>query len=174
MKQQVYVCNADEDGVGKRRTPMPRRSRRSRGGGGRRGRRHLRQVRGRAGRDGQRGRQAASSWRELGLAESGALRAHPRRLPPARACVTFFTSGKDECRAWTIHPATRPRRRPASSTRDFEKGFIKAEVYSVRRHRRMETEAALKAARQDPHRRQGVRRPGRRRDVPQAQRVGGH
>ena len=43
---------------------------------------------------------------------------------------TFFTAGKDECRAWTIHAGdTAPKAAGVIHT-DFERGFIKAEVYS--------------------------------------------
>jgi len=44
---------------------------------------------------------------------------------------TFFTAGKDECRAWTIHAGdTAPKAAGVIHT-DFERGFIKAEVYSL-------------------------------------------
>jgi GTP-binding protein YchF len=66
---------------------------------------------------------------ELGLKESGlsALIHAAYRLLGLR---TFFTSGADECRAWTIHAGdTAPKAAGVIHT-DFEKGFIKAEVYS--------------------------------------------
>jgi GTP-binding protein YchF len=66
---------------------------------------------------------------ELGLAESGlgSLSGAVYRLLGLR---TFFTAGEDECRAWTIRAGdTAPRAAGVIHT-DFEKGFIKAEVYS--------------------------------------------
>jgi GTP-binding protein YchF len=66
---------------------------------------------------------------ELGLEESGlgALVHAAYRLLGLR---TFFTAGEDECRAWTIHAGdTAPRAAGVIHT-DFERGFIKAEVYS--------------------------------------------
>jgi len=59
---------------------------------------------------------------------------------------TFFTTGEDECRAWTIHagePATKAAR--AIHT-DFEKGFIKAEVYSFDDINKYGTEAKIREA----------------------------
>ena len=59
---------------------------------------------------------------------------------------TFFTTGEDECRAWTIHagePATKAAR--AIHT-DFEKGFIKAEVYSFDDIAKYGTEAKIREA----------------------------
>jgi ribosome-binding ATPase len=42
--------------------------------------------------------------------------------------ITFFTAGKKECRAWTIHKGwTAPRAAGVIHT-DFERGFIRAEV----------------------------------------------
>jgi ribosome-binding ATPase YchF (GTP1/OBG family) len=43
---------------------------------------------------------------------------------------TFFTAGEDECRAWTIHAGDKAPRAAGVIHTDFEKGFIKAEVYS--------------------------------------------
>jgi len=44
---------------------------------------------------------------------------------------TFLTAGEDECRAWTIRAGdTAPQAAGVIHT-DFEKGFIKAEAYSI-------------------------------------------
>jgi len=43
---------------------------------------------------------------------------------------TFFTSGSDECRAWTFHDGMLAPACAGIIHSDFEKGFIKAEVYS--------------------------------------------
>ena len=59
---------------------------------------------------------------------------------------TFFTTGDDECRAWTVHAgAPAPKAARAIHT-DFEKGFIKAEVYSFEDIVRYGTEAKIKEA----------------------------
>ena len=59
---------------------------------------------------------------------------------------TFFTSGEDECRAWTIHAGdTAPKAAGVIHT-DFEKGFIKAEVYTYDDIMKYGTEAKIKEA----------------------------
>ncbi|MDR0378316.1 MAG: redox-regulated ATPase YchF [Spirochaetaceae bacterium] len=82
---------------------------------------------------------------DLGLEESGlGILVHAAyRLLGLR---TFFTAGADECRAWTIHAGdTAPRAAGVIHT-DFEKGFIKAEVYSCQDIFRYGTEAKIKEA----------------------------
>jgi GTP-binding protein YchF len=82
---------------------------------------------------------------ELGLGESGlsALIHAAYRLLGLR---TFFTAGADECRAWTVRAGdTAPRAAGVIHT-DFEKGFIKAEVYSYEDILRYGTEARIKEA----------------------------
>ncbi|MDR1566646.1 MAG: redox-regulated ATPase YchF [Treponema sp.] len=66
---------------------------------------------------------------ELGLKEPGlsALIHAAYRLLGLR---TFFTAGADECRAWTIHAGDPAPKAAGVIHTDFEKGFIKAEVYS--------------------------------------------
>ena len=59
---------------------------------------------------------------------------------------TFYTAGPKEIRAWTIHSGwTGPKAAGVIHT-DFEKGFIRAEVYSVADLVEHGTEAAIKAA----------------------------
>ena len=59
---------------------------------------------------------------------------------------TFYTAGPKEIRAWTIQAGwTGPRAAGVIHT-DFEKGYIRAEVYSVRDLVEHRTEAAVKAA----------------------------
>jgi GTP-binding protein YchF len=82
---------------------------------------------------------------DLGLEESGlGVLVHAAyRLLGLR---TFFTAGSDECRAWTIHAGdTAPRAAGVIHT-DFEKGFIKAEVYSYGDILQYGTEAKIKEA----------------------------
>ncbi|MDR1239355.1 MAG: redox-regulated ATPase YchF [Treponema sp.] len=82
---------------------------------------------------------------DLGLTESGlgSLVHAAYRLLGLR---TFFTAGADECRAWTIHAGdTAPRAAGVIHT-DFEKGFIKAEVYSCEDIVQYGSEAKIKEA----------------------------
>ncbi|MCL2232939.1 MAG: redox-regulated ATPase YchF [Treponema sp.] len=59
---------------------------------------------------------------------------------------TFFTTGEDECRAWTIYAgAPAPKAARAIHT-DFEKGFIKADVYTYDDIVKYGTEAKIKEA----------------------------
>lgn len=65
---------------------------------------------------------------EIGLKESG-LATLARAAYHLMGLRTFFTAGQDECRAWTIHAGdTAPKAAGVIHT-DFERGFIKAEVY---------------------------------------------
>ena len=59
---------------------------------------------------------------------------------------TFFSSKNDECRAWTIQSGdTAPKAAGAIHT-DFEKGFIKAEVYTIDDIIKYGSEAKIKEA----------------------------
>lgn len=44
--------------------------------------------------------------------------------------ISFLTTGKDECRAWTITKGTKAPQAAGKIHTDFERGFIKAEVVS--------------------------------------------
>jgi ribosome-binding ATPase len=81
----------------------------------------------------------------LGLSEPGlsVLAAHIYKL---LGLETFFTSGPDENRAWTIaNGSTAPQAAGVIHT-DFEKGFIKADVYTLEDFEHYKTEVALRAA----------------------------
>lgn len=126
MKKEIYVCNTDEAGV-------------------KEGNRHIEAVKARAVAEGSEAVVISGKFEaeladleneeekreflaELGLEESGlsALIHAAYRLLGLR---TFFTAGEDECRAWTIKAGdTAPRAAGVIHT-DFERGFIKAEVY---------------------------------------------
>jgi len=59
---------------------------------------------------------------------------------------SYFTAGPKEIRAWTIPiGATGPQAAGVIHT-DFEKGFIRAEIYTLDDLRKYKTEAAIKAA----------------------------
>ncbi|NLM00916.1 MAG: redox-regulated ATPase YchF [Treponema sp.] len=82
---------------------------------------------------------------EIGLKESG-LAVLARATYHLMGLRTFFTAGEDECRAWTIHAGdTAPKAAGVIHT-DFERGFIKAEIYKYDDLVEYGTEAAIKAA----------------------------
>jgi len=59
---------------------------------------------------------------------------------------TFFTTGEDECRAWTIHAGSPAPKAARAIHSDFERGFIKADVYACDDIFRYGTEAKIKEA----------------------------
>jgi GTP-binding protein YchF len=149
MKPRLYVCNTDEAGA------------RDVAAGGI-GNGYIEAVKKRAAAEGTEavvicgkfeaelaeitnGEEKLSFLSELGLVESGLsvlIRAAYRLL----GLATFFTAGADECRAWTIRRGdTAPKAAGVIHT-DFEKGFIKAEVYSFDDIARYGTEAKIKEA----------------------------
>jgi hypothetical protein len=82
---------------------------------------------------------------ELGLTESGLsalIHAAYRHL----GLRTFFTAGEDECRAWTIRVGDKAPVAAGVIHTDFEKGFIKAEVYHFEDLIGLGSEHAVKAA----------------------------
>jgi GTP-binding protein YchF len=82
---------------------------------------------------------------DLGLEESGltALAHAAYRLLGLR---TFFTAGADECRAWTVRAGDSAPKAAGVIHTDFEKGFIKAEVYSYEDLLQYGSEARIKEA----------------------------
>ncbi|MDR0452325.1 MAG: redox-regulated ATPase YchF [Treponema sp.] len=148
LKPQLYVCNADEEGM------------RAYAGG--RANPHIEAVKRRAAAEKSEAvvicgkfeaelagiedpAEKLAFLEELGLSESGLgslVRAAYRLL----GLRTFFTAGADECRAWTIHAGdTAPKAAGVIHT-DFEKGFIKAEVYSCEDIFQYGAEAKIKEA----------------------------
>ena len=65
-----------------------------------------------------------------GLTESG-LNPLIRAAYSALGLRTFFTAGSDEDRAWTFREGSKAPQCAGIIHTDFEKGFIKAEVYGV-------------------------------------------
>lgn len=59
---------------------------------------------------------------------------------------TFFTVGKDECRGWTFKDGMTAPECAGIIHTDFEKGFIKAEVYTYEDIMEYQSEAKLKEA----------------------------
>lgn len=81
----------------------------------------------------------------VGLKESG-LAVLARKAYHLMGLETFFTGGSDECRAWTIQAGdTAPKAAGVIHT-DFEKGFIKAEAYSIEDLRKYGSEQKIKEA----------------------------
>lgn len=59
---------------------------------------------------------------------------------------TFFTCGSDECRAWTFKNGMSAPECAGIIHTDFQKGFIKAEVYDFESLKELGSEAAVKEA----------------------------
>ncbi len=57
---------------------------------------------------------------------------------------TFFTCGKDECRAWTFHNGMLAPQCAGIIHSDFERGFIKAEIYDFESLKKYGSEEAVK------------------------------
>jgi hypothetical protein len=82
---------------------------------------------------------------DLGLTESG-LAKLARATYDLLGLQTYFTAGEKEVRAWTIRRGwTAPQAAGVIHT-DFERGFIRAEVYTVEDLLKYGTEAAMKGA----------------------------
>jgi GTP-binding protein YchF len=79
----------------------------------------------------------------LGLKESGLDRlAHAAY--GLLGLLTFFTSGEDECRAWTVTAGTKAPAAAGKIHSDIEKGFIRAEVMSCPDLLALKSTAAVK------------------------------
>jgi ribosome-binding ATPase YchF (GTP1/OBG family) len=79
----------------------------------------------------------------VGLAEP-ALAVLAREAYRTLGLQSYFTAGEKEVRAWTIpRGATAPQAAGVIHT-DFERGFIRAEVYSVEDLEQYHTEAAIR------------------------------
>lgn len=81
----------------------------------------------------------------VGLKESG-LTVLSRQVYHLMGLRTFFTGGPDECRAWTIHAGDKAPQAAGVIHTDFEKGFIKAEAYTVDDLRQYGSEEKIKEA----------------------------
>ena len=75
--------------------------------------------------------------------------ARPRLVRETYALLglqTFFTAGEKEVKAWTIHAGDTAPKAAGVIHSDFEKGFVRAEVYSVDDLSALHSEAAIKTA----------------------------
>ncbi len=81
----------------------------------------------------------------MGLTESGLdrmIRAGYELL----GLITYFTAGEKEVRAWTITKGMKAPQAAGKIHTDFEKGFIRAEVFHYDDLMKLKTEQAVKAA----------------------------
>jgi GTP-binding protein YchF len=94
---------------------------------------------------------------ELGEADRGELLAsygltEPALAQLARECYrllglqSYFTAGEKEIRAWTIRKGALAPEAAGVIHTDFEKGFIRAQVYTLADLEQLGSEAAIKAA----------------------------
>jgi hypothetical protein len=91
--------------------------------------------------EGERGEFLAS----LGLKESG-LSLLSRAIYRLLGLATFFTYNEKELHAWTIRAGSTAPQAAGRIHSDFEKGFVKADVYSVEELERYTSEHALRTA----------------------------
>ena len=80
-----------------------------------------------------------------GLEESG-MNVLIREAYATLGLRTFFTAGPDEDRAWTFKAGSKAPQAAGVIHTDFEKGFIKAEVYSCEDLFKYGSEAKVKEA----------------------------
>jgi len=81
----------------------------------------------------------------MGLKESGLYRMI-RAGYDLLGLITYFTAAEKEARAWTITKGTKAPQAAGKIHTDFEKGFIRAEVFHYDDLMRLGTEQAVKAA----------------------------
>jgi ribosome-binding ATPase len=82
---------------------------------------------------------------DMGLKEPG-LHRLIRSAYHLLGLQTFYTAGPKEIRAWTIHKGDVAPVAAGVIPTDFEKLFIRAEIYSIDELVAYKTEAAIKAA----------------------------
>ena len=82
---------------------------------------------------------------ELGLTETGLDRLAHSAFN-LLGLQTYFTAGEKEARSWTIRQGWKAPQAAGVIHTDFEKGFIKAEIYSCNDMFDLGSEAALKSA----------------------------
>ena len=150
-KPMLYVCNVDEEGM---RAVVE--------GGSNAGSAYVEAVKKRAAAEGsaatvicgkfeadlisiEDAEEKQAFLEELGLKEP-ALSSLIHAAYGLLGLRTFFTTGEDECRAWTIHAGNPAPKAARAIHTDFEKGFIKADVYTFDDIVKYGTEAKIKEA----------------------------
>ena len=87
----------------------------------------------------------AAFLEELGLSMSG-LDQVIKKAYDILGLQTFLTAGPDECRAWTFKKGMKAPQCAGIIHTDFERGFIKAEVYAFEDMDELESENAIREA----------------------------
>jgi len=82
---------------------------------------------------------------DVGLAEPG-LNLLARATYDLLGLQTYFTAGEKEVRAWTIRQGFKAPQAAGVIHTDFERGFIRAEVYTIADLREFKSESGMKAA----------------------------
>ena len=82
---------------------------------------------------------------DLGLPSSGLDTLIQKAYTVLDLC-TFLTAGEDECRAWTFTKGMKAPQCAGVIHTDFERGFIRAEVYAFSDMDKLESEQAIKEA----------------------------
>lgn len=82
---------------------------------------------------------------DLGMDEPG-LNKVIRSAYHLLGLITYFTAGKKETRAWTVHAGSTAPQAAGEIHTDFEKGFIRAEVMSYDDWNKLGSEQAVKEA----------------------------
>ncbi len=126
MKKMLYLCNVDEDGIGKENDYVKtvRDIAKTEGAG-------VVVLCGQLEReiaDLETEEERSEFLADMGLEESG-LSALIHEGYGLLGLRTYFTAGEKEVRAWTFHEGDKAPRAAGVIHTDFEKGFIKAEVY---------------------------------------------
>lgn len=143
MKPMMYVCNVDEEGIqnGSPHVDSVRKIAESQGS-------DVVVICGKFEADlaeMDSAEERAEFLAEIGLKESG-LAVLARAAYHLMGLRTFFTAGPDECRAWTIRAGDTAPKAAGVIHSDFERGFIKAEVYRYDDLVQYGSEAEIKAA----------------------------
>jgi ribosome-binding ATPase YchF (GTP1/OBG family) len=81
----------------------------------------------------------------LGLKESG-LAALARAVYKLLGLISFFSFNEKELRAWNLNAGSTAPQAAGVIHSDFEKGFVKADVYTVEELERYTSEHALRTA----------------------------
>lgn len=142
MKKEIFVCNVDESGVnGNAHVDVVRRIAESMGS-------EAVVICGKFEAelaDIQDPEEKAEFLGDIGLKESG-LSSLIHAAYKLLGLRTFFTAGEDECRAWTIKSGDKAPQAAGVIHTDFERGFIKAEIYHYNDLVALGSEGAVKAA----------------------------
>ncbi|MDR2500473.1 MAG: redox-regulated ATPase YchF [Treponema sp.] len=142
LKPQLYVCNVDEQGL--KENPYCTRVQRRAEAEGSAAVVICGKFEAELAGIGDTAEQSAFLG-ELGLEESS-LGPLVRAAYALLGLRTFFTAGADECRAWTIRAGDTAPKAGGVIHSDFEKGFIKAAVYSFQDILACGSEAKIKEA----------------------------